>query len=255
LVLLSIQKYRTYAMKLTLFDKKQEAKDVMSFKFKPDVHFDFKPGQYLFYTLPNDDPDNRGVTRYFTISSSPFEKFIMLTTRISLPPSSFKKSLVEMKIGGRITASGPDGDFIIDSDLIGVDDPKKNYIFIAGGIGITPFRSILLQMDFEKLPINVQLLYANRDEDVVFKEELESLAQRNPNFKIKYFISPDRIDEKALSVFNSLASRRSGQFSTLNFYVSGPEPFVESIEKILKGLGAEPQNIKLDFFPGYETSG
>jgi len=98
----------------------------------------------LFYTFPNDNPDNRGVTRYFTISSTPFEDFIMITTRISRPSSSFKESLTEMKIGGRITASGPDGDFTID-------DLGKNYIFIAGGIGITPFRSILLQMDFEKL--------------------------------------------------------------------------------------------------------
>ena len=100
----------------------------------------------------------------------------------------------------------------------------------------------------KSFPINVQLLYANRDEDVVFKEELESLVQRNPNFKIKYFISPDRIDQEAFSTFNS-------QLSTLNFYISGPEPFVESIEKILKGLGVKPLNIKLDFFPGYETSG
>ncbi len=93
-------------MNLTLFEKKQEAKDVMSSKFKSDEPLNWKPGQYLFYTLPNDDQDNRGVTRYFTISSAQFEKFIMLTTRIGDPSSSFKKSLTEMKIGDRITASG-----------------------------------------------------------------------------------------------------------------------------------------------------
>src|SRR3990167_4362886 len=91
-------------MLLTFFEKKQETADVFSFIFKTDEPIKWRAGQYLFYTFPNDNPDNRGVTRYFTISSTPFEDFI-------------------------------------------IDDLGKNYIFIAGGIGITPFRSILLQMD------------------------------------------------------------------------------------------------------------
>ena len=223
-------------MLLTLFDKKQEAKDVMSFKFKSDEPLNWKPGQYMFYTLPNKNPDNRGVTRYFTISSAPFEGFVMITTRISLPSSTFKKSLTEMKIGETIQVSGPDGDFV-------ADDPNKNYVFIAGGIGITPFRSILLDLDHKKLPINVQLLYANRDADIVFKEELKSLISRNASFKINYFINPQRIDTSTIEQLNNINNRM--------FYVSGPEPFVESIEKILKGLGVKPLNIKLDFFPGY----
>src|SRR3989344_3471118 len=134
-------------MILTFFEKKQETKDVMSFKFKTDEPLSWQPGQYLFYTLPNDGPDNRGVTRYFTISSAPFEKIVIITTRISLPagrqvmPSStFKKSLLNLKIGEKIEASGPDGDFTVENH-------KKNYIFIAGGIGITPFRSILLDLN------------------------------------------------------------------------------------------------------------
>lgn len=232
-------------MLLTLFEKKQEARDVYSFIFKSTKPLSWKPGQYLFYTLPNNNTDERGVTRYFTISSAPFEKFIMLTTRINLPSSTFKKSLVDLSIGDTIETSGPDGDFIIDDSPRGEAGPKKNYIFIAGGIGITPFRSILLQMDFEKLSINVQLLYANRDKNLVFNGELKSLVEKNKNFKINYFISPDRINVRTLSSIINLPS----------FYISGPEPFVESIEKILKGLGVEPQNIKLDFFPGYETGG
>jgi len=219
-------------MNLTLFEKKQETRDVRSFKFKSDEPLNWKPGQYLFYTFPNNNPDNRGITRYFTISSAPFEKDIMITTRISKPSSTFKKSLVDMKIGETVEASGPDGDFTID-------DPKKNYIFIAGGIGITPFRSILLDLDHKKLPINVQLLYANRNKDTVFKAQLKSLTEKNNNFKINYFISPVRITETDLKILN------------FQFYVSGPEPFVDSIEKILKGLGVKPLNIKLDHFPGY----
>jgi ferredoxin-NADP reductase len=233
-------------MILTLFEKKQETKDAMSFKFKSDEPIEWQAGQYFFYTLPSDDPDNRGVTRYFTISSAPFEKFIMVTTRINLPPSSFKKSLVDMSIGDTIEASGPDGDFIIEN-------PNRNYVFIAGGIGITPFRSILLDLDYKKLPINVQLLYANSNEDIVFKDQLDSLTSKNINFKIQYFISPVKIDEKTLSNFNSLASRRSGQLSTLNFYVSGPTKMVDEFSNMLKTLGVPEKKIKLDQFSGYSS--
>jgi len=226
-------------MVLTFFEKNQETKNVISFKFKSKEPINWKPGQYLFYTLPNDNPDNRGVTRYFTISSAPFEKDIMITTRISIPSSTFKKSLLDMKIGETIEASGPDGDFIID-------DHKMNYIFIAGGIGITPFRSILLELNHENKPINVQLLYANRDQDIVFKDELESLIEKSKNFKINYFISPNRINKKILSTMNS-------ELITHNFFVSGPQPFVESYSQILKNIGIKKERIKLDHFPGYTS--
>ncbi|OGH14792.1 MAG: hypothetical protein A2860_02620 [Candidatus Levybacteria bacterium RIFCSPHIGHO2_01_FULL_37_33] len=227
-------------MLLTLIKKRKEADDAYSFIFEPSESIMWRAGQYMFYTLPNDNPDNRGATRYFTISSSPFEKNVMITTRIDKPGSStFKKSLTEMKIGETIQASGPDGDFIIS-------DPNRNYVFIAGGIGITPFRSILLDLYHRKLPINVQLMYANRDKNIVFKDELESLISKNPNFKIQYFINPTHIDEKAFLTFNS-------QLSTLNFYISGPSPFVRSIRDLLKEQGALSENIKLDFFPGYES--
>lgn len=233
-------------MLLTLFEKKQETKGVMSFKFKSDESIKWRSGQYMFYTLPNDNPDNRGVTRYFTISSAPFEKFIMLTTRINDQSSSFKKSLTNMSIGDTIEASGPDGNFTIDSDLIGVEHHNKNYVFIAGGIGVTPFRSILLDLDHKKLPVNVQLLYANSDNNIVFKDEFDSLIGKNPNFKIQYFISPARIDEKTFSTFNS-------QLSTLNFYISGPTKMVDEFSNMLKTLGVSEKNIKLDHFSGYKT--
>ncbi|MCL5113634.1 MAG: FAD-dependent oxidoreductase [Patescibacteria group bacterium] len=226
-------------MLLTFIRKYKEADDVFSFFFKSNKPLIWRAGQYLFYTFPNNHPDDRGVTRYFTISSAMFEKHVSITTRISKPSSTFKKDLLGMKKGDTIQASGPDGDFTID-------DLNKNYVFIAGGIGITPFRSILLDLDYRQKPINVQLLYSNRNEDVVFKKELESLAQGNPNFKIKYFISPQRIDEKAIQ-----SQRPTANDQKPIFYVSGPEPFVESIEKILKDLEVKSQNIKLDHFPGY----
>ncbi|OGH23616.1 MAG: hypothetical protein A2958_02480 [Candidatus Levybacteria bacterium RIFCSPLOWO2_01_FULL_38_13] len=226
-------------MILTLFEKRKEAEGVYSFKFRAEEEFSWKPGQYMFYTLPNLNPDERGVTRYFTISSTPFEKNIMLTTRISSNGSSFKKSLNKMQKEDTIEVAGPDGNFVITS-------PNRSYIFIAGGIGITPFRSILLDLDYNKLPINVHLLYANRDNNIVFKDEIESLTARNSNFKIQYFISPIRIDEIVLRSLNS-------ELRSPNFFVSGPKLFVQNYSDVLKNIGIEKDRIKLDFFPGYTS--
>lgn len=226
-------------MLLTFIRKHKETDDVFSFFFKSNKPLTWRAGQYLFYTLPDSNTDERGVTRYFTISSAMFEKHVVITTRISKPSSTFKKDLLGMKKGDAIEVSGPDGDFTID-------DPNKNYVFIAGGIGITPFRSILLDLEYRQKPINVQLLYSNRNGDIVFKKELESLAQRNSHFKIKYFISPQHIDEKVIQ-----NQRPTANDQRPIFYVSGPESMVETFEKMLSDMRVDRKHIKLDHFPGY----
>ena len=129
------------------------------------------------------------------------------------------------------------GDFIFD-------DPEKQYVFLAGGIGVTPFRSILKQLDHDKKPINVTLLYANRDQNIVFKDELESIASTNQNFKIHYIFSPEHIDEKKIKDLIP-------DLMTPLFYVSGPEPMVDSLIETLKAIGITEDHIKGDWFPGY----
>lgn len=231
-------------MKLVFVERQKREGDTVFFIFKPKRKFLWKPGQYLFYTIPTKNPDNRGVTRYFTISSTPFEGQVSITTRIFEKPSSFKKSLMKLKKGDEIEASGPDGDFV-------VDDTKRNLVFIAGGIGITPFRSILMEYAHKNIKLNVQLLYANKDENIVFKEELESLKNKNSNLEINYFISPAHIDEKIIN--HQLASRAGGS-SIVNhpiFYISGPSNFVRAIRDIVKSQGVPKENLKLDFFSGY----
>ena len=230
-------------MKLKFIEEKKEAGDAVSFIFGAIEPFSWKAGQFLVYFLPHEGEDIRGKQRFFTISSSPFEKHVMLTTRIfSDPPaggpSSFKKALMNLKSGDEVEAKGPDGDFVFV-------EPKREHVFIAGGIGITPFRSIIGQLDFEKKPINVILLYANHTEDFFFKLYLEEIASRNPNFKIHYIVSPKHIDEEIIKEF----------VPNLNepiFYVSGPEPMVETFDKMLKGMKIKEENIKTDYFPGYD---
>jgi ferredoxin-NADP reductase len=115
-----------------------------------------------------------------------------------------------------------------------VDDSKKTFVFIAGGIGITPFRAILLDLDYTKKPLNVQLLYANRDNDFPYRKELDALRGRHPEFRIDYVVRPNRIDEKSIP-------QLVPDIQKPMLYVSGPEPMVESMDETLKTL-AFPRN-------------
>lgn len=223
-------------MRLILIEKRQEAKDVTSFIFKPEVQFSWKAGQFLRYTLLHDNSDERGQDRYFTIASATFENNVMLTTREGV--SSFKRALFSLPVGGQILAEGPKGNFV-------VNDPDLNYIFIAGGIGITPYRAILLDLEHNKLPINVKLLYGNQNPDFVFKTELDDLDKKYDTFSVRYFVEPERIGESAIK--DALRD-----FNDPLFYISGPKPMVDAFKNMLQGMGISQEHIKLDYFPGYE---
>lgn len=225
-------------MQLTLVEKKKEAEDVISFIFKPEIPFSWKPGQFLHYTLKHKNYDSRGPDRYFTIASAPYEQIVQITTRFAKDGSSFKKALKAFKIGDTIEGVAPDGNFTIG-------DPDQKFIFIAGGIGITPFRAILLDFAHKNIPVHVTLLYANKISNFAYKEELKNIAKLNPNFKIYYFVDPNRIDEDAIK--KTVANLRKKIF-----YVSGPEPMVESLDELLEKLGVPKNHIKNDFFPGYK---
>jgi len=227
-------------MYLQLKEKRQEAEGVVSFIFEPEKPIEWAAGQYIHYVLHHLPTDDRGSDRWFTNSSAPFEKNIRITTRNSGDKgSSFKKKLFSLEVDGWIEISVVEGDFI-------VEDPEKNYVFIAGGIGITPYRSILTQLNHDKKPINVTLLYANSDKNVVYKDELEKISKTNPNFKIHYVFSPEHIDEKKIS-------ETVPDINTPIFYVSGPEPMVESLVEMLENMGIAKENIKHDSFPGYKA--
>jgi len=227
-------------MILTLFKKVLRTADVISFYFKPQIPVKWETGQYMQFTLPHDNPDERGTTRFFTISSAPFEENIMITTRFAGDASStFKKALLVMEIGQNISALMPQGEFV-------VRDFTKSYVFIAGGIGITPFRSILSDLDFHKQLSNMEvfLIYSNRNNDIVFKEELDNLVLKNPIFKIRYIISPEVLNVELIK--NAISD-----FQGKIYYISGPINMVKKIEDALSKAGIEDDRIKKDYFPGY----
>jgi ferredoxin-NADP reductase len=224
-------------MKLELVKRKPETVGAESFIFKPTEPVSWKAGQFFHYVLHHRPTDDRGSDRWFTISAAPFEKKVMITTRLSEKGSTFKKTLRDLKIGEFIEISDLDGDFI-------VEDLEEEYVFIAGGIGITPFRSILKQLEFENKQIKATLLYANRDKNIVYQGELEKMAKNNAYLKIHYIISPERINENKIKEFVPDLKKPI-------FYVSGPEPMVESLINMLEKMNIPENHLKRDDFPGY----
>jgi ferredoxin-NADP reductase len=211
----------------------------MSLMFRSDAPLAWEAGQFLSYTLPHFDPDDRGTNRYFTIASAPFEGHVMLTTRFAGErSSSFKRALHQLAPGAVVEVGEPDGDFVLGK--LGGES-----VLIAGGIGITPFRAMLLDRDHRELPINATLLYANRTPEFVFKSEMDDLAGRHPHFAIRYLVSPERVTET--SIRNAVPD-----LAKPTFYVSGPEPFVESLEGLLLQLGVPNDRVRRDYFPGYD---
>src|SRR5919204_5812790 len=158
-------------MKLTLKDIHPEASDVTSFLFAPDNGLEWQAGQYLRYTLPHPDEDDRGIQRYFTASSAPHERHVRLTTRRAAERgSTFKRALFALEPGTTVEADAPAGSFTID-------EPNGRYLLVAGGIGITPFRAILADLARRDRPPPGKLLYANRNDEIVFRGELDRLAE------------------------------------------------------------------------------
>ncbi|AHB42753.1 hypothetical protein RAAC3_TM7C00001G0916 [Candidatus Saccharibacteria bacterium RAAC3_TM7_1] len=227
-------------MKLIFKEKVEKQGNVTRFVFTPVEPTSWQPGQYVHYTLPHDNADDRGDERWFTISSAPFEGDIWITTRINDPGSTFKQRLQSLKPGETIETDAPEGDFTLD-------DLTREYIFVAGGIGITPFRSILNKLHHDGKEVRIALLYANRDEaSIAFKDELEAISQAHPGFTITYFEGDKHIDEAALKA-------AAAELNDPIYYVSGPEPMVEAFEATLKQMGVDEVHAKFDYFPGYEA--
>ena len=163
-------------MKIRLKTKKQLLGNVKAYDFEFEEEFIWRAGQYMIAKIDHEPKDLRGKMRFITISSAPHEKVIRITTRFfGKKASSFKKALDSLKIGKHIEIKGPDGNIFIG-------DFKKNYVFIAGGIGITPFYSILKQLEFEDKMPRIKLLYANKDKKFLFDAFLNDISEKFDGF-------------------------------------------------------------------------
>jgi ferredoxin-NADP reductase len=224
-------------IQLTYIGKQEVNPGSFTFKFTSEKQLNWKAGQHMLFEVPHAGADKKGKLRMFSVSSAPLESEIHLTTKIlDTESSSYKKALLKLQPGSIIKGRGPVGGMVID-------EKTNKYVFIAGGIGITPFRSILVQLTKEQKNVPVKLLYANRNDEVAFKSELDTLAAQNPNIKISYFIGENHITKE------SITENTGGNLDT-TFFISGPLPMVKSIWAMLVKMGVPKKNIKCDNFRG-----
>jgi ferredoxin-NADP reductase len=214
----------------------QEAQGIYSYIFSLPPNFKFKAGQYMEWTVAQNKTDSRGNRRYLTVSSSPTEPGVMFT--VKLPPekpSLFKQKLNELKSGETILASDLSGNFTLPKDA------SKKLAFLAGGVGITPFRSMVKYLIDSKDQRDVALLYSAADQSEFSFSKLFSQAS---GFGLKTHYTTDRIDEnKIIQLLPDYKER--------TFYVSGPYGFVNAQESTLLRLGVSSSQLITDYFPGY----
>src|SRR5579884_245909 len=149
-------------MKVVLDHSQAEADNIRTFFFKPEIPVQFTAGQYAEWSLPHPHADKRGAKRWFTISSSPNEPLLSITTKLDAEKgSSFKKRLFQLQPGYEATLNGPFGDFVLPKLI------QTPLIFVAGGIGITPFHSMLQWLAETNETRPIKLLYAVRSEDEI----------------------------------------------------------------------------------------
>ena len=237
-------------MRIRLKERRPEATDVMSFIFDlGGQQLAYRPGQILHYELDAlAFPDERGNRRHFTISSSPTEEgIVMFTTRIR--GSGFKETLRQAPIGYELTCETPEGEFILRQG-----DTRLRHVFIAGGIGITPYRSILrCSVDMNE-PLDVLMLYFNRSSaDIVFRHELEVIALQMPTFSLVNALTESEAGWKGEQGILGEAILRTWvpDPDGLCFWVSGPPGMVSTCRELLELIGVKDQNIRTDRFMGY----
>jgi ferredoxin-NADP reductase len=223
-----------------------DSKTINSFWFEPERPLDYIAGQFIEMTIIHDKPDDRGIKRWFTVSSSPSDApLISITTKFSQPSSSFKKSLLELKKGDTVTISDPMGDFVLPKDA------EIPLTFVAGGIGITPFHSIIKWLHDTKQSRDISLLYAAREEsELVFLKIFES-------YGMKRQILLSEPDNNWSGLTGKLSGQRIVEMTTPRdnslVFVSGPEKMVESLQDQLMANGINKSHQVGDFFPGYSN--
>lgn len=223
-------------MKAHLQSVHYPSEGVVELILSPADALDYVAGQFVEVTVDHDNPDNRGIRRWFTLSSAPHESTISITTRLTEQPSSFKTALLNLHAGQSIEISQAMGDFVL---------PRQRatpILFIAAGIGITPVRSIIKSHLHEQSNRTINVIYIERSQKPAYLQELQQSATN---------VQATHIQPNELTAYMEQISASSTQDPTLQIYISGPEKFVESLQLSLKDT-IKPHRIVTDFFHGYE---
>lgn len=230
---------------LTLTKRIRLTNDVYEFIFTSKHQITFSPGQYLEWTLPHDNHDNRGIRRFFTIASAPTKHEVRLSTKFYKPASTFKKTLLSMHNGDTVIASQPSGDFVMPKDT------QKKLVFIAGGIGITPFVSMVRGMIAENKSRDIVLLYVNKTaKDVAYGDTLNTATTNGVRTIYIFSDKPNNLTGDA-TINADVIRLQIPDFQERVFYISGPHNMVANIAIVLRTLDIPSSRTKVDYFPGF----
>jgi ferredoxin-NADP reductase len=233
-----------------LLSRDEIAEGTMAFHFARPSQFEFKAGQAADVTLYNPpETDSEGNTRTFSIASSPFESQLMIATRMR--DTAFKRSLKKIPLGTAVKIDLPTGSFTLHKN------PSKPGVFLAGGIGITPFMSIVRQADHDRLPHQLYLFYSNRHpEDAPFLEVLQKLETSNPNFHLvctMTAMAQSNRDWKGETGFidQEMLSSHIANLAGPIYYAAGPPAMVAAMRKMLVDAKVDEDDIRTEDFAGY----
>jgi ferredoxin-NADP reductase len=238
------------ALMSALRTREKVAHGTMAFRFDKPPGWVFKAGQFLDLTLVDPpETDAEGNVRSFSIASGPHEDTLMIATRMR--DTAFKRVLKAMPIGTAVKIEGPSGHLTLRHD------PARSAVFLAGGIGITPFRSILLQAAREKLPHRLFLFYSNHGpEDAPFLDELKDLEQQNPRYTMIASMSDMAMSSRPWSgetglIDRVMLSKHLKDAVSPIYYVAGPPKLVTAMKAMLKAQSVADADIRAEEFSGY----
>jgi len=238
----------SYLVKLK--DRRQVAERTMAFQFEKPEDFTFKAGQSIDMTLINPpETDEEGDGRAFSIASAPDEPLLLVATRMR--DTAFKRLLAALPIGSQVKIDGPFGNLVLHNNQ------ARAAVFLAGGIGITPFRGILLRAARERLPHRLFLFYSNRGpEDAPFMQELEALQRQNPNYTFVPTMTENRQSNCSWQgetgrIDQTLLARHLKSAESPIYYVAGPPGMVRAMRTLLNRTGIDDDDIRTEEFVGY----
>ena len=218
-------------------DRYKETGDIYTFIFELENHITWKAGQHGIVTIKHKKIEKS--TRAFSIASTAEENHIKISMRISDNPSEYKKTLLELEPGMKLTMRGPIGSFYIRNN--------KPLLFVAGGIGITPYRAILKDLEINKANINsskdIQLLYLDSENNFIYRDDLDELS-KILKFDLKYISKRDDLIREV----NNFVSKYN---NNADYFVVGTNSMVSSIKEILINQKISKKNIIKDTFIGY----
>ena len=236
-----LQAMKTMNFETSIQDIIQRTPDVKSFRFQRPPGFEFVAGQWIYVNIK---VEGTSMMHHFTISASPTEDYLEFTKRITDHP--YSQALDKMKSGEWAKINGPYGEFTFTGEYAKIG-------FLAGGIGITPIRSILRFIADKGLNTDVQMLYSNKMAgDIAFREELDALSKEHRNIKIKHVLTREP-DWKGLNghVDAKMIREQIPDYAERVFFICGPPSMNESLKKALQEHKVPDEKIMLEDFTGY----